>query len=120
MPFDPAEHVRIYHAAINALDFAAIEAFFAEDAVYLSPGTGDTVGRDAVLSAFRQYFETYPDQRAWDDAIETTGPRSARAVWNIEATHATTGERLSRRGTETVDFDSEGRIVRIEVEDRNP
>ncbi|MCL6708059.1 nuclear transport factor 2 family protein [Pseudomonas sp. R2.Fl] len=118
MSFDPASRLRAFHDAINALDFATIEAAFAEDAVYLSVGTGDTVGRDAIMVAFRRYFDTYPDQVAWNDLVETLGPREARSHWNIKATNVRTGEPLIRRGTETITFDETGRIVRVLVEDR--
>ena len=38
MAFDPAEEIERFHAAINALDFPAIEAYFAENATYVSNG----------------------------------------------------------------------------------
>lgn len=117
MIFDPVARVEAYHAAINRLDFDGIAAFFHEDAVYLSVGTGDTVGRRAIMAAFRDYFASYPDQYAWDDLVEAIGPREARSRWNIKASHAKTGEPLSRRGLETITFDGDGCIVKVLVED---
>ena len=38
--FNPLDRLIAYHEAINALDFAAITAMFAEDAVYDSGGLG--------------------------------------------------------------------------------
>lgn len=116
--FDPVEQTVAYHAAINALDFAAIEAFFAEDAVYISGGVGGTIaGRAPILAAFRSYFAAYPDQVAEDTEIEALGPQAARAVWQLKATHDETGEPLVRSGEETITFDDAGRIVRVEVTD---
>lgn len=118
MNFDPAVRLQAFHDAINAFDFAASEAAFAEDAVYLSAGTGDTVGRGSIMAAFRRYFDIYPDQVAWNDLVETIGPNEARSHWNVRATNARTGEPLIRRGLETITFDEAGRIVRVLVEDR--
>jgi ketosteroid isomerase-like protein len=116
--FDPVEQTIAYHAAINALDFSAIEAFLAEDAVYVSGGVGGTIaGRAPIMAAFRRYFTAYPDQVAEDSEIVAVGPQAARAVWQLKATHAETGEPLIRGGAETVTFDDAGRIVRVEVTD---
>jgi limonene-1,2-epoxide hydrolase len=111
---DPAEIIRRYHAAINALDFGAIEAMFAADIVYDSGGVGGTIlGRDAVMAAFRTYFTEYPDQVSEDLSIETLSPKTARSVW---ALRATTAAPYNRQGTETITLDDNGRIVRVEVE----
>ena len=116
--FDPVASLIAYHAAINALDFDAIAAMFADDAVYVSGGIGGmTEGRGAIMAAFRAYFDIYPDQMAEDDSVERQGPLSARAAWRLIATHRATGEPLVRRGLETVTFDDTGRIVRVEVVD---
>ncbi|WDZ77474.1 nuclear transport factor 2 family protein [Ensifer adhaerens] len=117
MSFDPSTQAIRYHAAINALDFAAIEAAFAEDARYISNGVGALVGRTAIISAFRDYFVTYPDQIARDSLIETLSPTSARTKWQLTATNATTGKRIERTGIEHLQFDDQGRIVAIEVYD---
>ncbi len=116
--FDPVRQLAIYHDAINALDFAAIDAFFAEDAVYVSGGVGGRIeGREAIMAAFRQYFAAYPDQVAEDTEIEAVGGHAARAVWQLTASHSETGEKLVRTGEETVTFSADGRIVRVDVRD---
>lgn len=116
--FDPRQKVIDYHAAINALDFDRIESFFAEHAVYISGGTGNTIGREAIMSEFREYFEIFPDQVAWDDVVEPAGACAARSAWNLKATNARSGAIVERRGLETVEFDKHGSIIRIVVEDR--
>jgi ketosteroid isomerase-like protein len=114
---EPDEILRRYHAAINALDFGAIEAMFAADIVYSSDGIGGIVsGRDSVIAAFRAYFEQYPDQHAEDEAVETLSATMARSIWTLRATNAQTGASYSRQGTETVTIDGSGKIVRIAVE----
>jgi len=116
--FDPVGHVLLYHEAINALDFAAIEAMFAEEAVYASGGVGGNIeGRAAIMAAFRKYFDVYPDQVADDDLVEAVGAFSARSVWRLVATYKETGDRLMRSGQETVTFDAVGKIMRVDVRD---
>jgi len=114
---DPAEIIRRYHTAINALDFGAIEAMFAADIVYDSGGVGGTIsGREVVMSAFRAYFAEYPDQVSEDLSVETLSPNSARSYWTLRATSATTAAPYNRQGTETITLDDNGRIVRVDVD----
>lgn len=115
--FDPAAALARYHAGLNALDWPAIEAAFAEAATYVSNGVGALTGRDAILAAFRAYFAEYSDQVATDERIEAMGPRSARAVWTLTATSVRSGRVSKRSGVEMIDFDAEGRILRVDVVD---
>jgi ketosteroid isomerase-like protein len=117
MIFDPAERIVLFHDAINRLDYAAIEDFFADDAAYVSNGVGSLSGRDAIMEAFRGYFETYPDQTAVNSLVETLTPRSGRAVWSVRATNSRTGKPLVREGEETITFDEDGHVVRVDVTD---
>lgn len=117
MTFDPVATAKRYTDAVNDLDFAVIEDFYAEDAVYGSVKVGGLKGREAILKAFRQYFETYPDQEAVDELIEAVSPLAARAVWRLKATNAQTGEPLVRFGEETITFNADGRIISVEVTD---
>jgi len=117
MTFDPAATLTRFHDAINALDFAAIEAAFAEDAVYGSVKVGALSGRAAIMAAFRAYFATYPDQVAVDELVETVSPSAARSVWRVKATDSRTGAPLLRHGEETLYFDAAGRITRVDVTD---
>ena len=77
---DPVALVRRFHAAISMLDFAAIEAFFTEDATYSSGKIGGLKGRAEIMAAFRRYFGEYPDQIAQDSMIEPLSPASARSI----------------------------------------
>ena len=117
MTFDPVAAAKRYLDAVNDLDFAVIEDFYAEDAVYGSVEVGGLEGRAAIMAAFRQYFDTYPDQQAVDELIEAVSPLAARAVWRLKATHAETGEPLIRFGEETITFNADGKIVSVEVND---
>ncbi|KKZ87483.1 DUF4440 domain-containing protein [Rhizobium phaseoli] len=117
MAFDPAEEIERFHAAINALDFPTIEGYFAEDATYVSNGVGSLAGRGEIMAAFRRYFDDYPDQTAENSRVETLTPLSGRAVWSLRATHSRTGQPLVREGEETITFNEEGRITRVDVTD---
>ena len=117
MVFDPAERITLFHDAINRLDYEAIENFFAENATYISNGVGSLAGREAIMEAFRGYFDTYPDQIAVNSLVETLTPLSGRSVWSVRATNSKTGKPLIREGEETITFDENGRVVRVEVTD---
>ncbi len=117
MPLDPVALVERFHAAINALDFETIEAFFTEEARYTSGKVGGLEGREAIMNGFRRYFSEYPDQVAEDSLIEAVSPVSACAVWRLSATSSTTGKPLQRQGEETITFNEHGRIVQVDVTD---
>jgi uncharacterized protein (TIGR02246 family) len=115
---DPASLLRRYHAALNLYDAEVVKAFFAPDAVYVSPGIGGSIsGRDNIIAAFTAYFAEHPDQHAVDDWIETIGESVAQAGWQLEATSKSSGQVYARRGTETIRFDGNGLIVHVSVED---
>ncbi|WP_275789431.1 nuclear transport factor 2 family protein [Pararhizobium gei] len=115
--FDPVQLTQDFHAAIGALDFAAIDSFFAEDAIYISGKVGDLRGRSAIMAAFRGYFEEYPDQVAEDSGIEALSAFTSRSVWHLAATSTKTGMKLERRGEEVITFNGRGRIISVTVTD---
>ena len=89
--FNPLDRLIAYHDAINALDFEAITAMFAEDAVYDSGGLGGVVaGRAPIMEGFRTYFDIYPDQVANDSLVEQLGERSLRSLGGMTGTHEST------------------------------
>ena len=115
---EPAEILRRYHDATNRLDYAELEASFAEGAVYISQGVGGTLsGRAAIMAGFRAYFAEYGDQVSEDVSIEALSTDSARSVWRLSATSAKTGKPLLRTGTETVRINAAGEIVEVVVTD---
>ena len=119
MAFDPVARLIAYHAAINDLDFPAIESMFAESAVYDSGGLGGVVtGRGPIMEGFRGYFDAYHDQVAVDTVVEALDGLRVRSEWSLTATHRQTGEQLIRAGEEIVTFDESGKIARVEVTDR--
>lgn len=118
MTIDPVALLRRYHEALNGYDAQAVKAMFAEDAVYVSPGVnGRLQGRDAIIAAFSAYFAEHPDQLAIDDAVEQLGPDGVRSRWRLTATARSTGQAVTRRGSETIRFRPDGLIAHVEVTD---
>jgi hypothetical protein len=116
---DPAELVRRYHEALNHYDPKIMMLMFAETANYQSPGVGGLIiGRASIIEAFDAYFAQYPDQVSEDEAIVAIGTHTARSDWRLRATSKATGAVYERTGRETITFNDEGRILRVEVEDR--
>ena len=119
MSLDPAGLLRRYHAALQPYAADEVSGMFAEDAVYVSPGVnGRLEGRAAIMCAFNAYFAEHPDQHAVDEKVEVLGDRSVRSHWRLTATSAASGQPVERHGIETITFDAQGRIVKVEVEDR--
>lgn len=109
--------VERYYAALNALDFAAVEALLAPDAVYRSAGVGALAGRDSIVAAFRRYFAEHAGQVAGFDTIAEAGQGTVCTTWWLAATSRRTGAPSRRRGRETIRFTPQGLIGCIEVED---
>ena len=119
MAIDPVELMRRYHEALNRYDPKIMLLMFAETATYQSPGVGGLIiGRASIIEAFDAYFAQYPDQVAEDETIVAIGTHTARSDWRLKATSKATGAVYERQGREMVTFNDEGRILRVEVEDR--
>lgn len=118
MSVDPVALAKAYLDTLQPYDSQKAKAFFAEDAVYVSAGVNGRIeGREAIIAAFDRYFAEFPDQQAVDEAVERVEPLAVRVAWHLTATSRTTGRAVTRRGTETIRFDAEGRITRVEVFD---
>ena len=118
MSIDPVALLKRYHAALNDYDEETVTAMFAQDAVYVSPGVkGRIAGREAIIAAFTAYFAEHPDQVAIDEAVMLVAPDRAQSVWKLEATARSTGQRVFRRGTQTITFGADGLIRHVEVTD---
>lgn len=118
MSIDPVALLKRYHDALNGYEEPTVKAMFADDAVYVSPGVnGRIAGREAIIQAFTAYFTEHPDQHAIDDEVTRVGADAVRSLWRLEATARSTGQRVSRRGTETVTFGADGLIRHVEVTD---
>lgn len=117
MNFDPVKALVAYHAALDAHNVDLVESMMAENATYTSPAVGVVEGRDAIVGAMRKYFAAHSDHRAWDDAVKATGSRQAHAIWQLTATNNASKEKYHRRGEETVTFDADGKVLKVDVVD---
>ena len=109
------EAARRYVELSNAGSLDDALAMFAEDAVYESTQVGSFEGRDAIGAMMRGFFARYPGAR-WDvPAYREVGPAGIEFDFVMTATAAESGERIERRGTETIEFDGDGRILRVRV-----
>ena len=116
---DPVALLKTYHAALNDFDLTTVKSMFAEDAVYVSPGlNGQIEGRDAIMKAMESYFAEFADQVSVDESVEQASEISATANWRLKATSSLTGKSSSRHGSETIIFNYDGLIQRVEVTDR--
>ena len=114
--FDPRKRLEEYHAALDRLDFDALEPMFAMDAVYVSNGVGSLKGRGAIISAFRDYFDEFRHEESVDTRIEILGAKEVRSHWRLRAKDRS-GRTIQREGIETVWFSDDGSIVTILVDD---
>jgi ketosteroid isomerase-like protein len=116
---DLEPRLRLYFNALNAFDLKAVEAMFAEDAVYISSGLKSTKsGRAEIIATFKDYFEEFADQVSFDTNISMVAPNCFNSYWSLKATSSKTGKLLERVGTQVTTFNDQGLIVHIEVLDQ--
>ncbi|MDE2445106.1 MAG: nuclear transport factor 2 family protein [Alphaproteobacteria bacterium] len=112
------DSLRRYFKALNAFDLKSVEAMFALDAVYISPGLAKPQqGRTEIMRSFSSYFAEYADQVSVDDNIKPESPNTFSSSWRLTATSSKTGKRIQRAGTQRTIFDERGLIKRVEVFD---
>jgi ketosteroid isomerase-like protein len=117
MSFDPVEALLAYHKALNDHDVESIAEMVADDMRYQSAGLGELQGKAAFVKSLQDYFETFPDHQACDDAVTNISANIASSVWSLRATHKTTRETVERRGVETISYNDDGKITEIVVVD---
>ena len=116
---DLESRLRLYFNALNAFDLKAVEAIFAENAVYVSSGLNFIkLGRAEIISSFKIYFEEFADQVSVDDNFKLISPNILSSDWRLKATSVKTGKRMERAGTQVTTFDAAGLIAHVEVRDR--
>lgn len=117
MSFDPVDALKAYHAALNSHAVERVETLMAANATYTSAALGVVEGRGPIISALRIYFAAHSDHVAWDENVKAIGPRQAHAVWQLTASNDLTQKKYHRRGEETVTFDLDGKVLRVDVVD---
>jgi ketosteroid isomerase-like protein len=115
---DAVAFTKAYHAALNAFDLDQVESFFAEDAIYKSPGlNGEINGRTEIMHAMRKYFSEFSDQSSQDESMQHVDDNRVLSRWHLMATSKISGNKIERSGTEIISFDNNGLIAFIEVQD---
>ena len=108
-----------YHAALEARDLDTVSSMLADDCVYVSAGLDAVSGKAQILASLAQYFEDHPDHQAWDEEVWAVDGWRAASRWGLRAANKRTGTAIHRSGLESITFDEEGMIRRIDVEDRS-
>ena len=99
-----------YVEASNDHDVDRISTLLSKDAVYHSTGVGSHRGKDAILAMNRKFFAEYPDVH-WS-------PENYRSIAGngVEFDFKISLKGKLSSGVERVFFDTEGLILRVEVE----
>ncbi len=105
-------------AALNRYDLEAVAEMFAENAIYISEGTGGArQGRDAIIKAFKTYFSLHGDQVNVDHNVRQISATQLQSDWSLTATNQRTGQVVRRKGLQAITFNNAGLIERIQVFD---
>jgi limonene-1,2-epoxide hydrolase len=108
------ELARAYLALSNAHRVDLIQSLFAADAVYSSSAVGEYQGPAAIAEMMRAFFARYPDVRWQCENYRCTSNRVS-FDFELRASDAQSGEQLRRSGIETIEYNADGRIERLDV-----
>jgi putative ABC transport system ATP-binding protein len=101
-----------YTTAWNSHDPEAVASFFAEDGSLAVNGGEPEVGRDAIASVARGFFDTFPDTRLTMDLARVAG-EVAVYLWTYEGTDSGPGgggRRVRFSGWESWTFSRDGLV----------
>jgi hypothetical protein len=119
MTVKPNRYIRLareYVELSNAHELERIFPMFAENAIYVSKVVGAFEGRDAIAAMMRGFFQRMSDVRWEVPAYAVSCERTVGFEFTRHFTDPEAGEASSVRGREIIEFDPDGRILRIEVE----
>lgn len=108
-PQERIDTARAYVAASNAHDLEAIAPLLADGCRYESSGVGAHVGKPAILSMMKQFFESHRDVQ-WDVPayeVDDEGRAAFRFTMSLDGD--------LRKGIEKISFAEDGLITLIEV-----
>ncbi len=116
MSFDPVQFTRLWIAAWNGRDIETVLGHYAENALFISPKAEDIIGRGELRGKdeLRHYWTSISakigslvftqDQAYWDPLQRT-----------LTMLYIATIDGVSRRATEIVTFNADGKIERGEA-----
>ena len=106
---------RRYTGYANTYNLDGCESMFAEDMVYVSDGVGVHAGRVAIRAMMDAFFAIRPDLH-WDESnYRLAGPDAVAFDFVMTGTDPVAGGPFRRVGVETIYFNPDGKIGRIEV-----
>ena len=108
------ELTRAYVALSNAHRVELIQPLFAADAVYSSSAVGEYHGPAAIAEMMRAFFARYPDVCWQCENYRCTSGRVS-FDFSLQASDAQSDEQLRRGGIETIEYNADGRIERLDV-----
>ena len=116
MSFDPAHFTRLWIAAWNRRDVEAVLAHYAETAVFVTPKAEAIIGRAETRgkAELRHYWTTISGK------IDSLVFTYDRAYWDplhrtLTMLYIATIDGVSKRATEIVTFNADGKIERGEA-----
>ena len=113
----PAEAVQLAHAYValsNAHRAELIRPLFAANAVYRSSAVGEYRGAAAIAEMMQAFFARYPDA-FWLCEYYRFKAGRVSFEFSLQASDAGSGEHLQRSGIESICFDADGLISKLEV-----
>jgi steroid Delta-isomerase len=107
----PPPVITEYFATINADDFDATAALFADGATLIAPGTEPITGRAGIRSYYVTALRLYPEHRDEPTRVITAGSTVTVEVHFTGRVEA--GGRLDFDAVDVFDLDDAGAIVRL-------
>ena len=117
MPDKPekVQLAKAYIALSNSHHLELVFGMFTEDAVYQSANVGEFNGIDEIKAMMNGFFAKFPDVY-WDTrAFQCVEDGTVCFDFELMATHAQTGEKIRRSGSEEIVFNESGYISLLVV-----
>lgn len=109
------ELARAYVALSNAHRPALIATMFDANSCYHSAALGQFNGVEAIIEMMTAFFQRYPDVH-WQAQNYRLDDNRVSFDFSISASEAETGASLQRSGIESIEFDTQGIIRELEVQ----
>jgi hypothetical protein len=110
------ELAKAYVALSNAHKLDLIFPMFIESASYQSSSVGSFEGKADIENMMSNFFTSFPDVHWQVAEYRYAIERRVEFDFVMTATNAQSGEKIERRGLETIQFNKEGFITSIRVE----
>lgn len=106
-----ADTIRAYFASINAEQFDAVAALFAQDGELRAPCTEWLRGHDQIAAYFEAALRPYPEH--FDDPVRTLFSGDSATVEIHYTGRHTSGTPIEFDAVDVFDFNSDGKIRKL-------